>query len=248
VEWLAACGGGAFVLASFVLGLRLMLLASRTRGLPELVLGTGLFLMGGVGYPLLVTAQQAQNAPPDLRVALLVTTMVFNTGGMTAVAWFTRRVFRPASRTAGAAVLGVLATYAGLMTAQGLGPGMEALLADPHGPWWSSTFMSVLVLLWSGVESLRYHLLLRKRLGLGLADPVVADRFRLWAISMFCAGSISASSLALDLLFGVAASDITVTGLLVGPLGLACATALWLAFLPPAAYTRRVQARAAARA
>ena len=54
---LAALGGGAFVLASLIVGARLMLLARRTRHFPEFAMGFGLFGMGGVGYPLMMVAR-----------------------------------------------------------------------------------------------------------------------------------------------------------------------------------------------
>ena len=44
---LAALGGLSFLLVSIVGGARLLLLARRTRKLPEFVLGMGLFLLGG---------------------------------------------------------------------------------------------------------------------------------------------------------------------------------------------------------
>lgn len=44
--------------------------------------------------------------------------------------------------------------------------------------WAGRTF----AMLWVSVESFRYYLLLRRRLRLGLADPVVVNRFLLWAI------------------------------------------------------------------
>ena len=55
MELLGAIGGVSFILASLVIGLRLLLLARRTRELPEFVIGLALFLMGGLGYPLLAS-------------------------------------------------------------------------------------------------------------------------------------------------------------------------------------------------
>ena len=43
-------------------------------------------------------------------------------------------------------------------------------------------------LLWGAVESLRYYALMRRRLRLGLADPLVTNRFLLWGLGIGAAG------------------------------------------------------------
>ena len=57
--WVGAIGGGSVVLVSLVLGLRMLLLARNTRAVPEPTLGLGLFLMGGISYPIFVAARVA---------------------------------------------------------------------------------------------------------------------------------------------------------------------------------------------
>lgn len=243
MELLAACGGGAFVLASLVLGARLMLLARKTRGLPEFALGFGLFLMGGIGYPLMAVAQQATQLDLGTRVGLIVTQMLFTTIGMTGVTLFTRRVFRPQEAWAAWATPLTTVSYLAFLLAQGLGGGFAEALAT-QGVWYHSTYIGIGVMGWTGWESLRYHSLMRRRLSLGLADPVVVDRFRLWAIAMFAAASISTIGVMLQRIFGISVNGTTAGHLLVGPLGLLIAGALWLAFLPPASYLARVRRRA----
>ena len=246
MELVAAFGGGAFVLASLVLGARLVWMARRTRGLPEFVLGFGLFLMGGLGYPLMAIAQQATGLGVRTRVGLYVTQMLCTTIGMTGVTLFTRRVFRPGEAWAAWTTPACLVAMIGLMIAQGVGPGIAAALQGGDAIWFRSSYVSIAVMGWTGAESLRYHLMLRRRLALGLAEPVVVDRFRLWSISMFSAASISSLGLVLRELFDVSLNGTTAGNLLVGPLGLVIALALWLAFLPPAGYLRRVERLAAA--
>jgi hypothetical protein len=246
MEIVAAIGGGAFVLASLVLGARLMLLSRRTRGFPELVLGAALFGMGGVGYPLMAVAQQAKQMDPDLRVGLLVAQMLLTGFGMTGVGIFNWRVFRPGSRAVLAITPLIAIAYFGCAFAQGLGPGLLAFLDGNDGPWKLGTYAGIAVMIWAGCESFRYFRLLRKRMALGLADAVVTDRFRLWSISMFCAAAISATGMILQEVFGIEINGTTAGHLVVGPLGLIVAGALWLAFLPPQAYLHRVERRAAA--
>jgi len=240
MEGLAALGGGVLVLASLVVGLRLIALARRTRGLPELVMGLGLFLMGGVSYPLTVVAFQAESLGIPARSALVAAYMVLNGLGMTALAYFTRRVFRPRAPWAAAAVAAVAGGYAASLLAQVAGPGLADLVRTQQGPWNASLFVAAATPLWAGGESLLYHLKLRKRLALGLAEPVVVDRFRLWCVAMWCASVMTAASIAIQAL-GVSMVSSALGGLVLGPLALVMGSCLWLAFFPPEAYLRRVR-------
>jgi hypothetical protein len=244
-EILAACGGGAFVLASLVLGVRLMWLAGRTGGLPEGVMGFGLFLMGGLGYPFTLLALEGDGLGlgQGTREAMVIAQMACNTFGMSALAWFNLRVFRQGQAWARALVGVVAAGYLGPAALQIAGPGLAAFLAGGEGPWQITRLTALLPTTWGAVESLRYHGLLRRRIGLGLGDPVVADRFRLWGVAMACAALITAVTSALEVA-GVAVATSTVGGLLMGSLGLAIAVCLTLAFFPPRAYLARVRSRA----
>jgi hypothetical protein len=241
---LAALGGGAFVLASLVLGGRLMWLSTRTGEIPERVMGFGLFLMGGVSYPLMLVALLGEGLAEGTRVAMVVAQMLFNTAGMTALAWFNRRVFRPHEAWSAVLVALVAVGYLGAAALQILGPGVVDFLETRGGPWQLSGFVSILATGWGAFESLRYHALLRRRMELGLAQPVVADRFRLWGVAMGCAAFITLVSQGLEAM-GIAVNATVVGGLLVGSLGLVIAVSLWLAFFPPQAYLARVEARAA---
>lgn len=240
----AALGGGAFVLASLVLGARLMGLSRRTGGMPERVMGLGLFLMGGVGYPVTLTALQGEGLPEGVRGALAVTGMLCNTVGMTAMAFFNRRVFRPDETWAALLLAGVALGYLVPLALQLFGPGVGSFVTTQEGPWQWTRGMAIVPTFWGGLESLRYHRMLRKRLELGMAEPVVVDRFRLWWIAMWTAAAISCVSTALELA-GIAVARSPVGGILVGTLGMVVAASLWLAFFPPQAYLRRVAARSA---
>jgi hypothetical protein len=237
--WLGAIGGGAFVLAAVVVGLRLMWLARRTRGLPEFAIGTGLFIMGGLGYPLIVLARQMTAWPDAARTSLIVANEVFAIVGMTLVAVFNWRVFRPKALWAKALVAGVTLSLAALMAAQGLGPGWLALAEGGSFPWAWAAIPNALALGWAGLESIAYHRTMAKRARLGLAEPALVDRFRLWAIGTLSSAVLTLISLS-GQIRGVEMATSTQGALLVGAFGLVSAGAMWLAFLPPAAYTRWV--------
>ena len=128
-------------------------------------------------------------------------------------------------------------------------PFRDALVARTPWPIVMPVLVAVNVLVflgmgWGGTESILYYAKLKKRLALGLADPLVTDRLRLWGIAMGCAFASTAIAGALRAA-GVKMTG-EVTGLFVGPLGIASAAAMWLAFLPPHRYVNWVLARARA--
>jgi hypothetical protein len=160
---------------------------------------------------------------------------------------FTWQVFRPGA--------GWGRTLAGLGIATELGAGLggalralqlpdAAGLLEPARPALVLLLGAQLAYVWTAVESFRYRALLRRRIPLGLADPLVADRFGLWGWTvLFAAGSIAPSTWAV-----LTGGDPNSAGkhLLVGVCGLVCSAGLYLAFLPPAAYARFVRENAPA--
>jgi hypothetical protein len=239
----AAIGGGAFVLASLIVGVRLLALASRTHQLPELAIGAGLVLLAGISYPAL-TAGFMLGESPGLQASVMGLSGVASVLGQTGIAIFNWRVFRPAEHWPALLATGVAAGMTALWLWQALGPGFASFARDQQGPWALQQWCSIVTMGWGGLESIAYYGKLRKRLALGLADPLVTDRLRLWAIAMGAAFS----STGIAALLRAAGFQMTgeVTGLFVGPLGVASAVAMWLAFLPPQRYVNWVLARAGA--
>jgi hypothetical protein len=244
MELLAAIGGGAFVLASLVIGIRVMWLAQRTRGLPEFAMALGLLLMGGLGYPILILAQFGSFLPDGARVSLIFVHLVFHAVAMPAVAVFNWRVFRPHDAWAKALLAAVCLAVLECFVGQSIDPGYRAMALDGEQVWLLYGQIGVVVFLWSAIESLRYFARLRKREKFGLADPVVANRFLLWGVGTLCAGSVTTLVQVLQAL-GVDTNGTPAGAAVISPLGLIAACTLWLAFLPPARYTRWVTARAA---
>ena len=245
LEAVAAIGGGSFVVVSLVVGLRLLLVWHRTRELPEFALGFGLFAMGGIGYPLMIVAVQGVGLSVTVREGCLALQIALNVVGITAMAVFTRRVFRPASPAAHAAVVATGVALLSLAVWQAVSPGLWAFITDRSGAWSVSALVIVAALGWSGFESLLYFAKLRRRVRLGLADPLVTQRFGFWGFSILTAAGISLAGHVLELV-GVPTVGSLIGALVVGPPGLLMSAALWLAFFPPAAYVRWVQARGVA--
>jgi len=243
----AAIGGACFLLICVVGGARLLLLARRTRQIPEFVLGLGLFFMGGIGTPASALARAPIDMPDWTRAALMVGQALIMATGYGAFALFTQRVFRRAERWAsllasalpGAMLLGIVVMALephGIARATSREPGLSLGYVGQQ-------LLGTAVLAWTGAEALRYRAALRRRLRLGLADAVVTDRVRLWGSAMTLA-AVMGGLTTLSSLLGV---DImaSVPGLaVIACLGVIAAGAIYLAFLPPRLYTDWVSARA----
>lgn len=244
LELLAGIGGGAFVVACLVVGTRLLILSWRTRELPELNCGLALVLMGGLGYPLLVIVEQAHSIPMGTRCVLLFAQMLCHIIADTAFAFFNYRVYRPGAAWARVLLALCFMSVVGLCLAQLVGQGIVAYVLSPVGPWRWHGLPAMLVIGWAATESWHYHSKLRRRTTLGLADPVVTDRVRLWALGMTSAFFTAGIGIVLESM-GLVMIKTTFGAVVIAVLGSISAGATWLAFLPPAWYLRRVRAQAA---
>jgi len=240
-----------FIAVSFFVGIRLLAIAARTRGLPELTLGLALFLIVGVGYPVSLAARALLlGESPGIagRVLLPLASVLMNVGW--AAVWvFTWRVFRPEAtwaRLLASAAIALLLLLAGASVSRAVAEPKAARLLAPTLTGNATLLLAQACYMWTAFESLRYWTLLRRRLALGLADPVVANRFLLWGV----VAVLSALSLAGPTFASLvgAPPDTPFFRLTSAVAGLGCSTALALAFLPPRAYLRWVRGDADARA
>jgi hypothetical protein len=237
--------------AMLTLGIRLALLARRTRQLPEALLAAHFLLCCTVGYSLQGSGY-ALAIEPGASHMLVPTLMYVGNGasllGVAAVLVFNYRVFRRGTRLGRgllAACVALLAFgYVGSAASGGFSHGR------PEGFWFwllYSAFTAASV--WTLVEPLLYFAGLRKRQRIGLADPLVVDRFLLWGVgsvarfAMLAIGAIAMLQLtgAASDLASVAAPTFLASGLA----GIVVAISYWLAFFPPRAYLRRVELRSA---
>jgi hypothetical protein len=98
---------------------------------------------------------------------------------------------------------------------------------------------------WGFLECARYYRMLRRRLAVGLADPVVTDRFRLYAAGTLLAVIVNV----VGQVFwwrGVEMLTDPLGSLLLALLGTGSSVLMCLAFVPPRAYLERVRAGATA--
>jgi hypothetical protein len=242
VQILAQLGGGAFTLVCLLIGLRLLLLAARTRHLPELLVGASLFLMAGIGYPLSSIARQVPGLAPQARVALGLIGALFVVIGVSSNTAFTWLLFRRDVAWARALLASVMLLCIFLFVAESTA-GSWTTGSTFFWPWIPAAI--TLSMGWAFVECARYHLMLRRRLRLDLADPVVTDRFRLYAVGTLL-GLITNVVGWVFWCFGLEMLTDPLGAPLLGLLGAGSAVYMWLAFLPPRVYLARVKARAAA--
>jgi len=241
METLALLAVVLVALASTAVGARLLLVSRRTRGFPEFVLGLSLAAITGIGFPIVLLTELRQTIGPVLTFAADFVGSFAVTMGFAGFYVFTWRVFRPGSRWAAAfTMLGAGAALVATAATVWLAIGIESsdqkfsIVRD----WEILLFTSAAAgFLWSAVEAVRYHAMLRRRLALGLADGIVTNRVLLWGLTGASAGA------ALVILTLLRLADVNylsapVALFTAAVCGLLVSVFLYLAFLPPVAYLR----------
>ncbi len=248
MQLIAAIAALSQFVMSILVGVRLILLARRTRRLPEFALGTAQVGGSGVGYPLLVISYLLSSSGLPGATPLLVLSMLVIAFSIWMFFLFTWRVFRPDARWAAifsiAGILVLLASGSGAMIAIARAGGItQAVHAD-------ETMILVFNItagtgyFWSAIESFSYYGKLRKRIALGLGDAVVRNRFLLWAVLGFGLGATMAAS---TVLVAVGANPVSsAAGVAAfGLTGFIVAACLYLTFLPPTVYTDWLRSKTA---
>jgi hypothetical protein len=243
VKLLAALGGASFILASLIVGFRLLALWRRTRGYPELFAALALLTVGPIAFALFVPAVDLAERSFALSRVLYMAASGASTFGSAAVANFTLSVFHVgrAARNGAIAVTAALAlSWLGIVATDDLD------LRRLPGLWRNAnTFLQIAIFLWGSLESAAFWRMMRRRARLGLADALVTHRFALWALALgIGAANLSASYVGLVLR---QMADGTVE-LAIGVGGVLVAVCLTLTFLPPRAYRAFIERRAAERA
>ena len=234
-------GFAAFFVVALVVGVRVLLLARRTRELPELLMGIGVLGIGPVGFGLMVIAQQLQTASPTLHSATLALGVFAVTCGALAKFVFNWRVYHPDSPVARAIALSASGGLLGTFVWTGV-EGFELVATlSPH--YLLRSALQIGCLLWGAGEAFGYWLKMRRRVRIGLGDPVVANRFLMWAIGAFAAGFGSAVGTVAQMISGQSIVEGGWVMVSSSMHGLVAAIAIALAFIPPAFYVRYIRDR-----
>lgn len=240
MEVLARLGGSAYAIVALVIGLRMLLLWTRTRELPEALIGISILFLAGLGYPLSAVAREATSLALPTRAALGACAGALALIGLTANTGFTWVLFRRGVTWANTLLVAIGLGASGLFVAQSLAGGWAR--GEQFWGWLPAGI--TLSYGWAFLECGRYHLLLRRRLRLRLADPVVTDRFGLYATAMGMAVIVNLVGWVfwwrhLEMLTH------PIGGFVLFAFGTTSSVLMMLAFLPSRSYLARVRARAA---
>ena len=225
-----------------LLSLRLFRLATRTRRLPEVLVGV-YFLLVPVAISLSIRVDRFEAA---YAAAVRATANALFTIGGIALLLFAWCVFRRDARWAKALAFGGSGVLAAVWAA-----------GFPLGSYHAGTSLFLLLPVylsysWVFSESILYHRMLRRRQRLGLVDPVLANRFLLFAIWTGSVVAITVLGVAgsfAQLLSGTFRDGgglgdpviLGITRLLAVPI----AVSIWLTFVAPARYHAWLRANAA---
>jgi hypothetical protein len=236
-----------YTLASAVVGVRLLIRANRSHGVPELLAGLSYVCAPALGYPLAIVSSALTNRAIATPMYLVgETSLVF---GCCCFLFFTVKVFRPSASWA----LSLAWLGSAVLVGSGIGIVRSWLgYTDPteitaHARLPLAAMVAVLALsyVWTALEGGRYYRMMRKRMALGMAEPVVTNRFLLWTLSGLTSMAwISFTAVMLALGYNLARNPVNVSVTCAG--GLANTVFLVLIFMPPAAYTRWVNRSARA--
>jgi hypothetical protein len=236
-----------FIVTVTVVGVRMLLLAHRTRGRHELLMGAGMVLVAAVGTPAGIVSGFGKTVA-EMSLPLWLTSTLATQIGITLIYAFTWQVFRPADALGKAIVAGAV-----LCMGMGIWIGGRALATaapDASSPLVARNGIFVAMIgysgcfLWSAIEGFVQYDRARKRLSLGLADAVVANRFLLWGLFGSSATVINVASVAANAM-GLDPTRSVIVLIPLGVCGLAASVTMYLAFLPPAAYLAFVRAQRA---
>jgi hypothetical protein len=248
IEALQAVAASMYLLTMAVVGCRLLFLAHRSRALPELLLGVSLILGGVIGALLEAGGLAAiRDHSAQMVGRLLLAGKLFGVAGLLFTGLFTWRVFRPGERWAGLVVAALVACS--LTALCGFAWHGTFSTAEIPSLWFGVEFVGRLgAPCWMALEAIRYYGLMRRRLRLGLADPVVTNRFLLWALAAGFSIVLLLTSAPPVFLDPIRQEALLISDLLIFSVcGVASSICYWLAFFPPAAYRHRLHRHAEAR-
>ena len=203
-------------------------------------MGVAFVSSGAIGFSFTVVAETlARNgggSPETIARLGQAAMLAFYVGyfGLAVGSW---RIFRPRESwvkgLVGAIGAALAIVSAVLIANPGMQPGQTGEIAS-----WCGVATGCFVFGWAGVESVLLFLRLRKRARIGLVEPLILDRVRLWAFGMFGAWAMTVHALGFRVITG---TNQMADGhrILSSSFGLMAAIAIWLAFFPPAVYRRR---------
>jgi hypothetical protein len=228
---------------TFVVGVRLLLVARRTRQIPEFAFGVA-FLGGSVGSALAQIGQRLlwndAGGIATLMNSVCFALVILSTIALLVCTW---RIFRPDRAWArGLCIAGSMLACAILPIRLASGELSTAVIDSPAMLGYFT--LRIALFSWTTFEAIHYHALLRRRAALGLADPVVTQQILFWGIASASTLLISATIAGSTFVLGVHPIEYQPTTIAITLFALVTSATIWCAFFPPEALRRRIEASA----
>jgi hypothetical protein len=222
---------------TFVVGVRLMAQGLRNHQVPELAFGTA-FLSGSLGT---VGAQLGQRlwwtGGDDFATTMNAICFAIQVVGTFALFLSTWRIYRPNDAWAFflAAFGAALAALAWVIRWMDGDFALNALETPGIAVFHA---VRITVFAWAAIESLHYHEKMKKRMALGLADPVVTQQIYMWGVSAVAAAAVSVTIVTSVFGLGRHPLEVPEALALLVLLSLVLSACMWCAFFPPGALKR----------
>jgi len=237
-----------FVVTCSAVGLRLLWLATRGGGSPAWSCGLGFTLIALLGYPMSTISGLGREPVGEVSHGLAAAGLLITSAGLASFFAFTLTAFRLRTPWAWGLTVGSILLLAISSFVQ-----IDLLAsADPTASSAEVTFgwsrvisaVSTLCYAWLGAEGLLEWSKSRRRVALGLTDPVLSNRFLMWGLFGVSTTCLSLFMMMLSMLSAEGSRSVTgQVGLTL--FGLVSSLAAALAFFPPEAYKRYVRSRPA---
>lgn len=254
--WLGATFQGSqllYLVISMVVGGRLLWLAHQTKGAPERWLGLQFLIGSAIAYPVLIAgvlgaaSAVQQGLEPPAHCAWMIGLGYLGIDVSTVCLMiFVRTVFRDGESWAGRLCWAGGVTLFVAYVALGLS-GEFSRLTMGSPVYWFHYVAGVWAMVWNTAEAFRYHGLMRRRLKLGLAEPVLTNRFLLWGSASVCGlcvallGATPRLYMHLDPQITRVISTAILTTMSLG--GVVAVALYFLTFFPTQSYLRWVERR-----
>jgi len=235
-------GNGIATVVYFYVGARLYRLSQQTGQLPEFLIAVS-FLFWVLSY-LLYDFPYAITRSEELVPAVCAYGSLIAAGvGNVVIALFIRAVFRPGVLWAAWLVAAIaVCSFAGIAGSAWLGD-WEGIDPLANSWYWLECSATLAPSIWMGAEGFAHYFKARRRLKLGLSEPLDCNRFLLWAIAGTLWAILEGVSIANDYVYALTGrwSELLTVG--VALFEVSPVAVIWIVFFPPAGYRRWVARR-----
>lgn len=217
-------------LLAIYVGIRVLRLWTQTRKIPELSIGVSVLsiAIGGVVFAVLEGRQAEVGGDlPILPSAVGVVALAVHIISTYIGTW---QVYRPQSG------------WAKVLVVSGSLVAVSWAYSAVTGAWMPLLFLAVRGggMVWAALEAFHYSAMLRRRIVLGLAEPMMAHRIWLWGVGATAQTVVIALDSASWIATGASLSQFVAGVCFTAVIALIGSAAVALAFFPPRAYARMV--------